>query len=155
MTQDRLRDTASCIVSQGALAFHEPTGDIALNGARHRRDFIGFGQHRASIARVLHEPILPPVATHLDMRDNVDPQMRDVALAHATVKQFDIVGNFLEHGIERLVQQFESRNVRIAHVDNDAGAFRCFDARLAHGILQRLWRLRSLVLIFFLSPHDR
>jgi len=112
--------TAASIVSKCAFALDQPTRDIALDGIRHRGHFIGFCKHRAAIARVLHEPILPLVAAHLDMRDDVDPQARSVALAHAAIEQVHVVGNLVEQRIERIVEQIEPRNIRIPQVDDDA-----------------------------------
>ena len=51
--------------------------------------------HRAAVAGVLHETVLPLVAAHLDMRDDVDPQPRHVAAADAAVEQFDARGDVL------------------------------------------------------------
>ena len=98
VTQDRLRDAASGIVSKRALTLDQPARDITLDGIRHRGHFIGFRKHRAAITRVLHETILPLVATHLDMRDNVDPQTRNVALAHAAIEQVHVVGTSSNKG---------------------------------------------------------
>ena len=96
--QDRLRNTASGIVSKRALALDQPARDVTLDGIRHRGHFIGFREHRAAITRVLHETILSLVATHLHMRDNVDPQARNVAFAHAAVEQVHVVWDFIEQG---------------------------------------------------------
>ena len=44
--------------------------------------------------------------------------------------------DFLEQRIERLVEQFEPRHFGIAQIDDDAGALRRLDARLAHRVAQ-------------------
>ena len=71
------------------------------------------------------------------MGDDVDPQPRHVAAADAAVEQLDVGGNVLEQRIERLVEQFEPRQLGVAQIDDDAGTLGRLDARLAHGVLQR------------------
>ena len=56
----------------------------------------------------------------------------------AAIEQFDVLGDFLEHRIERVVEQFEARDVGVAQIDHDGGALGRLDARLAHCILERI-----------------
>jgi len=53
-------------------------------------------QHLAAEAGVLHETIEPLVASHRNMRDDVDPQPRRVALADAAIEQVDAIRNLCE-----------------------------------------------------------
>jgi hypothetical protein len=153
--QDRLRDAAADVIGKRALTLDQPASNVTFDGIRHCGHFIGLREHRAAIARALHETILPLVAAHLDMRNDVDPKARNVTLAHTAIEEVHVVRNFVEYWIKRIVEQIQPRNIRIPQVDDDARALGCFDARLAHRIFQRLWSVvRSLVLIFFVSPHE-
>ena len=59
---------------------------------------------------------------------------------------------FSETAIERVVEQVQRSAPGVTQVDDDAGTLGRVDARLAHGVLQRLGSLCSLVRIF-LWPH--
>ena len=142
------------VVGKRALALDQPARHVAGDRVHHLRHFVGLRQHRAAVAGVLHETVLPLVAAHLDMGDDVDPQPRHVAFAHAAVEQFDVLGDVLEHRIERLVEQFEPRHLGVAQVDHHGRALGRLDARLAHGVLERIGRLRRCRLGFLAtSPH--
>ena len=70
------------------------------------------------------------------MRDHVDPQPRRVAATDAAVEQLDLGRDFGKQRIERLVEEFETRDLGVAQIDDDAGALGRLDARLAHGLFQ-------------------
>ena len=142
------------IARQRTLAFDHPPRNVARHRTLELRHLVRFGEHRAAVTRVLDETVLPLVAAHLDMGDDVDPQPRRVTPADAAVEQVDVGRDFGEHRIERLVEQFEAGNVGVAQIDDDAGALGCFDARLAHGFLQRLRRPGRFRLGFLASKHD-
>ena len=89
------------------------------------------------------------------MRDHVDPQPWHVALAHAAVEQFDVFGNVLERRVEFVIEQFEPRHLGVAQIDHHGRALGRFDARFAHGVLERIRRFRRGRLVFFASPHAR
>ena len=55
-----------------------------------------------------------------DMGDGVDPQPRRVAAADAAVEKLDLRRDFGEQRIERLVEQFEPRELGVAQIDDDA-----------------------------------
>ena len=86
--------------------------------------------------RVLHEAVDALVAAHQDMRDDVDPQPRRLALADAAVEQIDIGGHLREQRIQRLVQDLEPRDFGVAQIDDDAGAIGRLDPRLAQRVAQ-------------------
>ena len=110
--------------------------DIIGDGIDDRRDIVGFGDHDAAEARVLHEAIDALVAAHHHMRHHVDPQPRRVALADAAIEQIDLIRHLREQRIERLVQNFEPGDFGVAQIDDDAGAIRGLDPRLAQRIAQ-------------------
>ena len=106
-------------------------------------DVVGFGDHDAAEAGVLHEAVDALVAPHHDMGDDVDPQPRRFALADAAIEQVDLIGNLREQRIERLVEDFEPRHFGVAQVDDDAGAIGGLDPRLPQRVAQP-HRARSL-----------
>ena len=110
--------------------------DIVGDGVDDRRDIMGFGDHDAAEAGILHEAIDALVAPHQDMGDDVDPQPRRFALADAAIEQIDLFGNLREQGIERLVQDFEPGHFGVAQIDDDAGAIGGLDPRLPQRIAQ-------------------
>src|SRR5579875_3797799 len=57
------------VVRKRPFAFDESTRHITRDRLHHLGHFIAFGQYRATVARILHEPVLPLVAPHLDMGD--------------------------------------------------------------------------------------
>lgn len=154
MAQDRLRNPTPGVVGQGAFALDQPPRDVTPDGIRHRGHFVRFGEHCPAVTRVLYEPILPFVTAHLDMRNDVNPQARNIALAHAAIEKLHVAWNFIEQRRERIVEQFKPRNVRISQIHDDARSLGRFDARFTNGVFQRLWNLCSLALIFFASPHS-
>ena len=143
------------IVGQSALALDQPARDIARHRLHDVGQFVALRQHGAAVARVLHETVLPLVAAHLDMRDDVDPQPRHVAARQAAVEQIDVLGDFVEHRIERVVEQFEAGDVGVAQIDHDGGALGRLDARFAHRVLERRGRGRrgGLIGLFAASEH--
>ena len=142
------------VVGQRALALDQPARDIAGDRAHDFRHFVAFGQHGAAIAGVLHETVLPLVAAHLDMGDDVDPQPRHVAPADAAVEQFDAGRDVVEQRIERFVQQFEPRQFGVVQIDDDGRTLGRLDARLAHRVLEHVRRLGRLSASAFLRrPH--
>ena len=70
------------------------------------------------------------------MRDGVDPQPRRIAPADAAVEQVDLRRHFVKQRIERLVEQFEPRQLGVAQIDDDARLLGDLDAGLADGLLQ-------------------
>ena len=84
------------------------------------------------------------------MRDHVDPKPRHVALADAAVEQFDAGRDVLEHRIERFVEQFEPRHLGVAQIDHHARALGRLDARIAHGVLERMSAARAFAASAFL-----
>jgi hypothetical protein len=92
------------------------------------------------------------------VRDGVDPQPRRLAPADAAVEQIDFLGDFLEQRVERLVEDFEPRHLRVVQVDDDGAALGLIDARLAQRVaqpLRRLVRLGSFGGATFTTPHGR
>ena len=124
------------IVGKRPLALDQPLRQIFGHRVDHLADVDALGQHLAAIAAVLQEPVDPLVAAHGDVRDRVDPQPRGVAPADAAVEQVDVVRQFREQRVERLVQELEPRHLGVVQVDHDAGALGLFDPRLAQGVLQ-------------------
>ena len=112
-------------------ALDHAAGDIIGDGIDDGRDVVGFGNHDAAEAGVLHEAVDPLVASHQHMGDHVDPQPRRIALADAAIEQIDLFGNLREQRIERLVENFEPGHFGIAQIDHDAGAIGRLDPRLA------------------------
>ena len=91
------------------------------------------------------------------MGDDVDPQPRRFALADAAIEQIDLIGHLREQGIERLVQNLQPRDFRIAQIDDDAGAVGGLDPRLAQRIAQphrriSLQRCRRSARLTFWAP---
>ena len=121
---------------QRVLALDHAAGDIIGDGVDDRGDVVGFGDHDAAEAGILHEAIDALVAPHQDMGDDVDPQPRRIALADAAIEQVDLFGNLREQRIERLVENFEPRHFGIAQIDDDAGAIGGLDPRLPQRIAQ-------------------
>ena len=87
------------------------------------------------------------------MGDDVDPQARNIPFAYATIEQIHIVGDFVEQRIKRIVQQFQARNIRVAHVNNNCRPLGRFDASFTNGIFQRLCDIRTRRPVFPASPH--
>ena len=100
---------------------------------------MGFREHDPAEAGVLHETVHALVASHQDVRDHVDPQPRRFALADAAIEQVDLFRHLREQRIERLVQDFEPRHLRVAQIDDDAGAIGSLDPRLPQGVAQPHW----------------
>ena len=150
-------------IGQRALALDQPLRQIPGHGVDHLDHVAGFRQHLAAVAGVLQEAIDALVAPHRDMRDRVDPQPRRLAPADAAVEHIDLGRHFLEDRIQRLVQQFKSRDLGVVQIDHHAGAFGLIDPRLAQRILQPAGRLRRLGLgrppddldLAFPTPHGR
>src|SRR5262245_66009689 len=89
------------------------------------------------------------------MCDDINPEPRYVTFADTAIEQFDIVRNFLEQRIQRIVEKLKPRDVGVTQIDDDSRAFGGFDARLANSILQRMTaRCRLDLRIVFLGfPH--
>jgi hypothetical protein len=138
MANDRLRDTAPFIIAQGSLTLDQPTRDIPGDRVDHGGYLVGLRQNGTPVPRILHEAILSLVATHLDMSNHVDPKPRHITLAHAAVEQVHVTRHILEQRIESFIEQIQARNVSVTQVHDDAGALGRFDARVAHGVLQRV-----------------
>ena len=113
------------------LALDHAARDIIGDGIDDHGHVVRFGEHDAAEAGVLHEAVDALVAPHQDMRDDVDPQPRRFALADAAIEQVDLLGHLREQRIERLVQDFQTRDFGIAQFDDDAGAIGGLDPRLA------------------------
>ena len=113
-----------------------------------------FRKHAAAEPGVLDEAILALVASHLHMRDGVEPQARRVAARDAAIEQLDAIGNLGKHRLDLVVEQFEPGDLGVAQVDDHVGALGRRDARLTQGVTQRalgLARLRRFILAT--SPH--
>jgi len=119
------------------LALDHAAGDVIGDGVDDDGHIMRFGEHDAAEAGVLHEAVDALVAPHQDVRDHVDPQPRRLALADAAVEQVDPLGHLRKQGVERLVQDFEPRDLGIAQLDHDTGAVGGLDPRLPQGIAQR------------------
>ncbi len=100
------------------------------------RDLVGFGDHDAAEAGILHEAVDALVASHHDMGDDIDPQPRRFALADAAIEQVDLFRDLREQRVERLVENFQPRHLGVAQVDDDAGAIGGLDPRLPERIAQ-------------------
>jgi hypothetical protein len=109
---------------------------IIGNGVDDCHDIMGLGDHDTAKARVLHEAIDALVAAHQHMRHHINPQPRRIALADAAIEQVDPIRHLREQRVERLVQNFEPGDFSIAQIDDDTGAIRGLDPRLAQGIAQ-------------------
>ena len=72
------------------LALDHAARDIIGDGLDDHGDLVGFGDHDAAEAGVLHEAVDALVAAHHHMGDDVDPQPRRVALADAAIEQIDL-----------------------------------------------------------------
>ena len=118
------------------LALDHAAGDIIGDGIDDDRHVMRLGEHDAAEAGVLHEAVDALVAAHHHMRDHVDPQPRRFALADAAIEQVDLLRDLRKQRIERLVQNLEPRDFRIAQFDDDAGAIGGLDPRLAQRIAQ-------------------
>jgi hypothetical protein len=119
------------------LALDHAARDVIGDGVDDDGHVVRFGEDDAAEAGILHEAIDALVAAHQDVCDDVDPQPRGFALADAAVEQIDLLGHLREQRIERLVQDFKSRDLGIAQFDHDAGAVGGLDPRLPQGVAQR------------------
>ena len=88
--------------------------------------------HLASMENVYRMAVLQPD----DVRHHIDPKPRLVATADAAVEQIDVRRDFGEQRIERLVEQFEPRQLGVAQIDHHIGALRGLDPRLPHRLLE-------------------
>ena len=70
------------------------------------------------------------------MGNHVDPQSRRFALAQAAIEQIDLSGNLREQRIERFIEDLEPGDLGVAQIDDDAGAIRSLDPRLAQRVAQ-------------------
>ena len=118
------------------LALDHAARDIVGDGIDDDGHVVGFGEHDAAEPGVLHEAVDPLVAAHQDVRDDVDPQPRRLALADAAIEQVDLFGHLREQRIERLVHDLEPRHFGVAQFDDDAGAIGGLDPRLAQRVAQ-------------------
>ena len=83
---------------------------------------------------------------------------RGLTAADAAVEQIDFGGNFLKQRIERIVEEFESGDLGVVQIDDDAAAVRLLDPCLAQRIFQtmrRFARLRLIELLALTAPHGR
>ena len=119
---------------QCVFALDHAAGDVVGDGLDDHGRVVGLGEHDPAITGVLHKAIHALIASHQHMRDDVDPQPRGFALADAAVEQIDIVGHLREQGIERLVEDFQPCDFRIAQIDHHAVAVGRLDPRLAQRI---------------------
>jgi hypothetical protein len=74
------------------------------------------------------------------MGDHVEPEPRMLAAADTPVEQIDLGGDVGEQRIERLIQDFETRQFGVAQLHHDAGAFGGFDPRLPDSLLEDMDR---------------
>ena len=121
---------------QRVFALDHAARHIIGNGVDDSGDIMGLGDHDAAEPGVLHEAIDALVAPHHHMRHHIDPQPRRIALADAAIEQVDLVRHLGKQRVQRLVQNFEPGHFSIAQIDDDAGAIRGLDPRLAQGIAQ-------------------
>ena len=118
------------------LAFDHAAGDIIGDGIDDNRHVMQLGEHDAAEAGVLNEAVDALVAAHHDMGDDVDPEPRRFTLADAAIEQIDLLRHLRKQGIERLVQNLQTRYFRIAQFDDDTGAIGGLDPGLAERIAQ-------------------
>ena len=83
---------------QRTLALDQSPRDVIGDGIDERRGIVGFGDHDAAEAAVLHEAVDALVAPHHDMGDDIDPQPRRIALADAAVEQIDLFDRGISQG---------------------------------------------------------
>ena len=132
-------DSTTGVATMRMFALDHAARDIVGNGIDHHGHVVGFGEHDAAEAGVLHEAVDPLVASHQDVRDDVNPQPRRFALADAAIEQVDLFRHLREQRIERLVQDFQPGDLGIPQFDDDAGAIGSLDPRLAQGVAQPHW----------------
>ncbi len=124
---------------QRMFALDHAARDVIRDGVNKRRGIVGFGDHDATKARVLHETIDPLVASHHDMGHHIDPQPRRLALADAAIEQIDLIRNLRKQGVERVVENFEAGDFGIAQIDHDTGAIGSLYTRPPQRIAQPHW----------------
>src|SRR5262245_48687513 len=140
--RERVMGDQRRVAFEQALAFDQPARHVFGHRIHEVGDLARLGEHAAAIARVLQEAVDALVAPHRHVGDHVDPQTRRIARHQPAVEQVDIGRELGEHRIERLVQQLEPRGLGVAHVDDDGGALRDLDTRLAHRLPEPRWRAR-------------
>jgi len=130
------------VLGKRALAFDQAASDVF----RYHIDDIGacgrFRQHLAPEPRILDEAVNALVASHLDMRDGIDPQARSVAARQTAIEQVNTIRNFRKHWIELFIEELKARNLGVPQIDDHAGALRRLDAGVAHGVAQGLCLVR-------------
>ncbi len=101
--------------------------------------------------RILHEPIGPPVAAHLDERNHVDEQARPLARNETDVEEIDLGRNLCQHGRDGVSQQIKTRHLAAAEVDQ---ALRALGLLQSRGADRRSQTRRTLASIQAGIVHD-
>ena len=121
-------------------AFDHAARDVIGHRIDDHGNVVRLREHDAAKTAVLNEAVDALVASHQDMRDDVDPQPRRLALADAAVEQVDMIRHLREQRIQRLVQNLQPRDLGVAQIDHDAGAIGRLDPRLAQRVAQPVGR---------------
>ena len=99
-------------VQPALFAFDHAARDVIGHRIDDHGNVVRLREHDATKTAVLNEAVDALVASHQDMRDDVDPQPRRLALADAAVEQVDMIRHLREQQIQRLVQNLQPRDLR-------------------------------------------